>query len=67
MHRACRMPTEADELWMAAVKSVPAATPSTGLENMVRILTNSGTSLSGSTEELIISMPYISTAKPMKT
>ena len=65
-HSACRIPTEADELWIAAVNTVPAATPSTGFENMVRMLTNSGTSLSGSTAELIMSIPYISTAKPIR-
>ena len=62
---ACKIPTDADELWIAAVNTVPAATPSTGFENMVSMLTNSGTSFSGSTAELIISIPYISTAKPI--
>jgi len=52
---------------MAAVKTAPASTPSTGFENMVRMLTNCGTSLRGSTALLMISMPYIRTAKPIST
>ena len=66
LQSACKMPTEADELWIAAVKTAPAATPRTGLLNIVRTLMNSGTSASGFTAELIISIPYINTAKPIK-
>ena len=67
MQSACRIPTDADELWIAAVKTAPASTPSTGFENMVRMRMKPGTSLSGSTALLMISMPYISTAKPIST
>ena len=66
LQRACKIPTEAEELWMAAVKIAPAATPSTGLLNMVSTFTNSGTSASGLTAELMISMPYMRTANPMR-
>lgn len=31
---ACRMPTEAEELWMMAVSAAPIRTPRKGLENM---------------------------------
>ena len=37
---ACKIPTDADELWIAAVNTVPASSPRIGFENIVRILAN---------------------------
>ena len=51
---------------MIAVKTAPASTPRIGLENSSRILVNSGTSFSGATALLIVSIPNISTAKPSR-
>ena len=48
-----------------AVSSMPAKIPKTGLLNIVRILANTGLSLSGSTAALICSIPTIRTAKPI--
>ena len=62
---ACKIPTEADEDWMIAVSTAPAITPRIGLVNINRMFVNSGTSASGLTAPLIISMPVISTAKPI--
>ena len=45
--RACKMPTEAEEDWMMAVKIVPAKMPSTGLLNWVSRLTKASDSRSG--------------------
>ena len=61
------MPTEADEDWITAVSTRPASMPSTGLRNISRVFVNSGTSASGLTAALIISMPVISTVKPTST
>ena len=55
--RACRMPTDAEEDWMMAVKIMPARIPSTGLANFVIRLMNASESRSGIMELLIISMP----------
>ena len=63
---ACRIPTDAEELWMTAVSTVPASIPRIGLENIVRIFVNSGTSASGFTAPLIVSIPNISMAKPKR-
>ena len=63
---ACRIPTDAEDDWITAVRSAPARTPSNGLENLSNRFVNSGTSASGFTAELIMSMPYIRMAKPMK-
>lgn len=49
---------------MMAVSAVPANTPRIGLENITRILVNSGMSASGCTAPDIISMPNIRIAKP---
>lgn len=65
MQSACKIPTEADEDWMIAVSTAPAITPRIGLVNINRMFVNSGTSASGLTAPLIISMPVISTAKPI--
>ena len=64
--RACKIPTEAEELWMMAVRIAPAATPRTGLRNMSRMLRNSGTSCSPATALLMVCMPNIRTAKPRR-
>ena len=63
---ACKIPTDAEELWMTAVSSAPASTPSTGFLNMVSRFVNSGTSASGSTAPLIADIPYISTTNPSR-
>ena len=65
MDRACRIPTEAEEDWITPVSTAPATTPRMGLENMVRMLVNSGTLASGFTAADMMSMPYMSTAKPI--
>ena len=64
--RACRIPTDADELWITAVRIAPANTPRTGFVNINRMSWNSGTSLSGATASLIDSIPNIRTAKPRR-
>ena len=64
MDSACRMPMEAAELWMSAVKSVPARMPKAGLLKSVRMLVNWLLFASGETASLMSSMPYIKTAKP---
>ena len=51
---------------MTAVSSAPANTPNTGLLNIVRILVNSGTSASGFTASLMVSIPNIRMAKPSR-
>ena len=51
---------------MTAVSSAPANTPNTGLLNIVRISVNSGTSASGFTASLIVSIPNIKIANPSK-
>ena len=61
---ACRIPTDADEDWIIAVRIVPARIPATGLENFRSSPVNSGTSARGFTAPLILSIPNISTAKP---
>ena len=65
-HSACKIPTEAEELWIIAVNTRPASIPSTGLENIVRMCVNCGTSASGSTALLMASIPVIKMAKPTK-
>ena len=66
LHSACKMPTDADELWMIAVRIRPASIPSSGFVNMVSRCVNCGTSFNGSTAELIAFIPNISTANPSK-
>ena len=63
-HSAWSIPTDAEELCMIAVINIPTSIPRNGLENMVSIFVNSGTSLSGATAPLIISIPNIRIAKP---
>ena len=54
---ACKMPTEAEEDWIMAVKIIPAKIPKIGFSNRVNSLINSVESLRGSIEALIISIP----------
>ena len=54
---ACRIPTDAEEDWMIAVKIIPVRMPSTGLRNLVIRLIKASDSLSGIMELLIISIP----------
>ena len=63
---AWSIPTEADELWITAVKNAPANTPNTGLLNITNIFLNSGTSLNPLTEPDICSIPNIKTANPKR-
>ena len=63
---ACRMPTLALELWMMAVRMVPASTPRMGLENWTKRLVNHGSFSSGSTAADMALMPVIRIAKPIK-
>ena len=63
--RACRIPTDAEELWMMAVRTAPAIIPRIGLENIVRSPVNSGTSARGFTASLMVSIPNIRMAKPI--
>ena len=63
---ACRIPTEAELDWMMPVSTAPASTPSSGLENSVRMPVKAGTSRSPATAPLMVSMPVISTAKPRR-
>ena len=44
---ACKMPTEAEEDWMTAVRMVPASTPRMGLERAMRMSANWGRSRRG--------------------
>ena len=51
---------------MMPVSTAPASTPSTGLENIIRMLRNWGTSLRPDTAPDMVSMPNISVAKPSR-
>ncbi len=62
---ACKIPTEAAELWMIPVKTVPIKTPKIGFENAVNTWVNSGISANGFIEPDINSIPYIRIAKPI--
>ena len=62
--RAWSMPTEAELDWIMAVSTAPASTPSRGLWNISIICWNSGTFLRPDTAADMLSMPYISVAKP---
>ena len=63
---ACRIPTEAEEDWIRAVKAAPARMPTTGLEKVLTRLTKAGHSRRGSMAEPIISIPIKSTPKPAR-
>ena len=64
--RACRIPTEAEEDWIRAVKRAPTRIPIRGLEKVLTTSTKAGHSRRGSMEELIISMPMKSTPRPAR-
>ena len=64
---ACRIPTEAAELWMMAVNRVATTRPSRGFCSPARIAVNSGICASGLTASLITTMPYMSMVKPTST
>ena len=55
--RACRIPTEAEEDWIIAVKMAPARIHRIGLENLVSNATKASDSLRGIIAALIISIP----------
>ena len=62
--RACRIPTEAEEDWIMAVKIMPAKIPRAGLLKRVISPMNASDSRRGTMAPLIISMPRKSTPKP---
>ena len=62
--RACKMPTEAEEDWMTAVKIIPARIPKRGLLNWVIRLMKASDSRRGIMAELIISMPINRMPRP---
>ena len=66
VHNACRIPTDAEDDWITAVRIMPASTPKTGFWNSISRLVNSGTSASGETAALMESMPNIRIAKPTR-
>ncbi len=63
---ACKMPTEAEELWIIAVSTAPASTPSTGFLKATNSRVNSGTSFNGATASDMVCMPNIRIAKPKR-
>ena len=67
MARACRLPSEAAELWMSAVIPAPTKMAMMGLSRIVKTSLNCGKSASGFTAPLIMVMPVIKMAKPTHT
>ena len=65
-HIACRIPTDAEELWITAVRIAPTIIPRIGFSNAVKRDVNSGTPAKGFTAPLIVSIPNIRTAKPTR-
>ena len=63
---ACKIPTDAEDDWITAVRSAPVRTPSKGLSKRVRIDAKLSLSLSPATEADIASIPYIRVAKPRR-
>ena len=57
MANACKIPTEADELWIIAVNNAPTAIPIKGFSKLETILTNSGELRNGTIAPDIISIP----------
>ena len=56
--RLCKMPTDADELWMIAVTSAPARIPRNGLcPSFTKMLQNASDSWSGATADDIVVIP----------
>ena len=66
MASACKMPTEAEEDWMIAVNSAPAAMPRSGFEKELSRFTKAGHSARGSMEAPIMSMPMNRTPSPAR-
>ena len=64
--KACRIPTDAEEDWIRAVKAVPATIPIRGLEKVPTRLTKAGQSRRGDMAELIMSIPMNSTPRPAR-
>ena len=64
---AWSIPTEAEELWMMAVTTVPTARPTRGWLNLVMSWAKAGESARGLMASLIRSMPKMRTAKPTRT
>ncbi len=60
------MPIEAEALCRTLVSSMPASTPSRGLENAVTVSRKTASSFSGATAPLMALMPNISTANPIR-
>ena len=54
---ACKIPTEAEDDWITAVKIIPAMIPISGLENLVIRLINGGYSRRGTMESPIMFIP----------
>ena len=65
-HSACRIPTDAEELWITAVRMVPAIIPRTGFWNINSRCVNCSFDASGSTAPLIVSIPNIRMANPTR-
>ena len=63
---ACRIPTLALLDWIMPVRIAPASRPRIGFSKVVKSLVKAGTSLSGSTAPLMVSMPVIRMAKPSR-
>ena len=55
--RACKIPTDAEELCIIAVNTAPTKIPIKGFSKVLTILTNSGELLSGDIAVDIISIP----------
>ena len=64
---ACKIPTDADELWITAVSNVPTKTPKIGFSKRISVLWKASLSDKGSTAADIKSIPVIRIAKPIKT
>ena len=63
---ACRMPIDAEELWISAVTTAPTSTPSTGLDRVANISANCGSSPSGLSVSVMMFMPENNTPKPSR-
>ena len=64
--KACKIPMVAEELWIRAVKTAPTKRPSRGFENATSNWRKPGNSESGITASLMICMPNIMMAKPIR-
>ena len=61
---ACKIPTEAEELWIIAVTIAPTSTPNMGFCRVAKTCANSGTAASGFTAASIVNIPVKRTEKP---